>query len=144
MSRRAKNKINKAKIVLVIIVIVVLIFIIGININHKNNKGNNLINQAELNETIHTARKELEYYVKNIMLEERNNQTILKLDIENQNPYELEGKLVNIIFTDKNGNKRQEMALYIRKIGPGETISTQATMNLKLTEIYNFKIEERR
>ena len=53
-------------------------------------------------------------------------------------------KLVDIVFVDKNGNEEARMALYIRNIKANETITTQATIDNNFTNVYNFKLEERK
>ena len=55
----------------------------------------------------------------------------------------MQGKLVDIVFTGKNGEEEARMALYIRNIKAGETITTQATINNDFTNVYDFKLEER-
>lgn len=142
MNKKRNKKIEK-QIKITLILLVVLIVIIGI-IKVKNNEiAENTENKINSNQIIRTARKELEYYVKNIALQKSDKQTILKIDVENQNPYDIEGKWVTVVFLDEKQERKEEMALYIRKIEAGETISTQATINYELKDIHNFKFEER-
>ena len=100
-------------------------------------------NKVNTSEALKKEREELGYYVSNITLERQEAQTIFKLNLTNKTSTEMPGKLVDIVFIGKNGEEEARMALYIRNIKAGETITTQATINNDFTNVYNFKLEER-
>ncbi len=100
-------------------------------------------NKVNTSEALKKEREELGYYVSNITLERQEAQTVFKLNLTNKTSTEMPGKLVDIVFIGKNGEEEARMALYIRNIKAGETITTQATINNDFTNVYNFKLEER-
>lgn len=100
-------------------------------------------NKVNTSEALKKSREELGYYVSNITLERQDAQTIFKLNLTNQTNADKQGKLVDIVFIGKNGEEEARMALYIRGIKAGESITTQATINNDFTNVYNFKLEER-
>lgn len=100
-------------------------------------------NKVNTSEALKKEREELGYYVSNITLERQEAQTVFKLNLTNKTSTEMPGKLVDIVFIGKNREEEARMALYIRNIKAGETITTQATINNDFTNVYNFKLEER-
>ena len=100
-------------------------------------------NKVNTSEALKKSREELGYYVSNITLERQDAQTIFKLNLTNQTNADKQGKLVDIVFIGKNGEEEARMALYIRGIKAGESITTQATINNDFTNVYDFKLEER-
>lgn len=138
--------------------IVITILIIGIAIYNRgeNQESENKIKTEEYtteknngdkvntSEALKKSRKEMDYYIKNITLEKKDAQTIFKIDVENQKSTTIKGQLLDIVFVDKNGQEEARMALYVREIKAGETITTQATINNDFTNVYNFKLETRK
>lgn len=101
-------------------------------------------NKVNTSEALKKEREELGYYVSNITLERQDAQTVFKLNLTNKASIDMQGKLVDIVFIGKNGQEEARMALYIRNIKTGETITTQATINNDFTNVYDFKLEERK
>lgn len=100
--------------------------------------------KVNTSEALKKEREELGYYLSNITLERKDAQTIFKINITNKTSMDKQGKLVDIVFIGKNGEEESRMALYIRNIKQGETITTQATINNDFTNVYDFKLEERK
>lgn len=98
-------------------------------------------NKVNTSEALKKEREELGYYLSNITLERQDAQTIFKLSLTNKTSTEIQGKLVYIVFLGKSGNEEARMALYIRNIKAGETITTQATINNDFTNVYDFRLE---
>lgn len=101
-------------------------------------------NKVNTSEALKKEREELGYYLSNITLERKDAQTIFKINITNKTSMDKQGKLVDIVFIGKKGEEESRMALYIRNIKSGETITTQATINNDFTNVYDFKLEERK
>lgn len=146
---------EQKKFLIVSIVIVIMIIMVTVFVNKGKKKETENLKQEEYtieqsngdkvntSEALKKARTELGYYIKNITLERKGAQTIFKIDIENQSSETKKGKLVDIVFINKDGSEESRMALYIREIKAGETITTQATINNDFTNVYNFKLTER-
>ncbi len=151
------KKQNLIAVIAIIVVIIVAVIILVTKINgNKEEAQTNEIKQEEFtiesangdkvntSEALKKAREELGYYVSNITLQRQDAQTIFKINISNNTSAEMQGKLVDIVFIGKNGAEEARMALYIRNIKAGESITTQATINNDFTNVYDFKLEERK
>ena len=148
---------NMIAIIAIVAVIIIagIILINKIGGSKKEEPKTNEIKQEEFtiesangdkvntSEALKKEREELGYNISNITLERKEAQTIFKINITNKTSAEMQGKLVDIVFTGKNGKEEARMALYIRNIKAGETITTQATINNDFTNVYDFKLEER-
>lgn len=144
-----------AIVVIVAIIIIALIILINKIGGKEEQPQTNTVNEEEFtvesangnkvntSEALKKSREELGYYISNITLERQDAQTIFKLNLTNKTSTDKQGKLVDIVFIGKNGEEEARMALYIRNIKAGETITTQATINNDFTNVYDFKLEER-
>ena len=144
-------------IIIMIIVAIIIISIIIANITGKNNQktqANDLKKEeftventngdkANTSDALKKERTELEYYISNITLEKKATQTIFKMNITNKTGKEIQGKMVDIVLIGKNGQEEARMAIYIRNIKSGETITTQSTIDNDFTNVYDFKLVER-
>lgn len=151
------SKKQKRLLIIGIAIIVVILIIMLVNSKKTKQPQNNIVNKnteeytqqnedgnkVNTSEALKQPRNELEYYIKNITLQTQETQTILKLDIQNLKSTTLNGKLVDIVFVNKDGVEESRMALYIREIKQGETITTQATVQGDFTNVYNFKLVNR-
>lgn len=151
------KKQNLIAVIAIIVVIIVAVIILVTKITgNKEEAQINDIKQEEFtiesangdkvntSEALKKPRDELGYYVSNITLQRQDAQTIFKINISNNTSAEMQGKLVDIVFIGKNGVEEARMALYIRNIKAGESITTQATINNDFTNVYDFKLEERK
>lgn len=149
------SKKQKKILIIGIAVIVIILIIMLVSGKKQEQPKNNKVNTEEYtsqnddgdkvntSEALKKPRNELEYYVKNITLQTKETQTVLKLDIQNLKDTTLKGKLVDIVFINKDGVEESRMALYIREIKQGETITTQAVIEGDFTNVYNFKLVNR-
>ena len=151
---------SKKQLILLVsaIIILAIIVIIMTFSNNENEEPQNLINSSNneeyttqqpngnkvnTSEALKKTRTELGYYIKNITMKTEDTQTIFKLDIQNQSKSEIKGKLVDVIFINKDGVEETKISLYIRNIKPGETITTQGVINSDITNVYDFKLKEK-
>ena len=152
----------KVKNLLAIIIVIVVIIIIITLISKSKDKGNseNTVdngiqkeeytvestdgNKTNTSEALKEEREELGYKISNISLERQDAQTIFSLQLNNEDSIDKPAQLVDIVFLDKYEREQSRMALYIREIKAGESITTQATINDDFTNVYNFRLEERK
>ena len=149
MDKKTRNII----IGLIIVVAVIIVIVMIVN-SKKDNKESELKKEEFTVETangdkintsdkLKEAREELGYYISNITLQRKDAQTVFSIQITNRGSKDTSGKLVDIVFLGKNGEEAR-MAMYIRAIKAGQSIRTQATINNDFTNVYNFRLEERK
>lgn len=150
MDKKTRNII----IGLIIVVAVIIVIVMIVN-SKKDNKESELKKEEFTVETangdkintsdkLKEAREELGYYISNITLQRKDAQTVFSIQITNRGSKDTSGKLVDIVFLGKNGEEEARMAMYIRAIKAGQSIRTQATINNDFTNVYNFRLEERK
>ena len=74
---------------------------------------------------------------------DKNGRTTLLVNIKNTGSTETKGKLVNIIFTDKNGNDVSKLPTYIKALKSNEIMNLSASIDKDLSNAYNFRLENK-
>ena len=152
-----KILISKKKFIFTIVILIIVIAIVIIN---SNKNVNNVIDNVVPNKTentvvnnngekINTSSKLKEsknvngLYIDKIELKNVSNRTTFTADITNKTTEVTKGKLYDIVFIDKTGKQIGSMGLYIRAIEPNKTISIEASIEMDVTDCYNFNLQSR-
>lgn len=150
MDKKTRN------IIIALIAVVAVVIVIVMIVNSNKDDGESEIKREEFtietangdkintSDKLKEAREELGYYISNIILQRKDAQTVFSIQIANRGSKDTAGKLVDIVFLGKNGEEEARMALYIRPIKAGQSIQTQATINNDFTNVYNFRLEDRK
>lgn len=116
----------------------------------KNNKENDqkYIKEDETGEKVNTSKdlnKEKifgDYKVSSISLKTEEGANILTAIIENVSSKTTEEGVYNLIFTDKSGQEKGKITVFIKSMTPNETVEIRSTINLDVIESYDFKLEK--
>lgn len=116
----------------------------------KNNKENDqkYIKEDETGEKVNTSEdlnKEKifgDYKVSSISLKTEEGANILTAIIENVSSKTTEEGVYNLIFTDKSGQEKGKITVFIKSMIPNETVEIRSTINLDVIESYDFKLEK--
>lgn len=116
----------------------------------KNNKENDqkYIKEDETGEKVNTSEdlnKEkifVDYKVSSISLKTEEGANTLTAIIENVSSKTTEEGVYNLIFTDKSGQEKGKITVFIKSMIPNETVEIRSTINLDVIESYDFKLEK--
>ena len=116
----------------------------------KNNKENDqkYTKEDETGEKVNTSEdlnKEKtfgDYKVSSISLKTEAVATTLTATIENVSSKTTEEGVYNLIFTDKSGQEKGKITVFIKSMTPNETVEIRSTINLDVIDSYNFKLEK--
>ena len=155
-------KINKKNLILLLIVVLVIFFVV---MNRKGKDTNE--NVVENNDTNFTDQEgETQFYeeledgtkvntseklketkilngleIKNIQLTNKNNQSMLLAEIENKTGKETQEILINVIFSDKEGNQIGKIGGMIAPLKDGEKTKLSSSSMKDYSNAYNFEIK---
>ena len=141
----------KNKKVFWIIVLLIIILTIGLSIYIlKNNKENDqkYTKEDETGEKVNTSEdlnKEKtfgDYKVSSISLKTEAGANTLTATIENVSSKTTEEGVYNLVFTDKSGQEKGKITVFIKSMTPNETVEIRSTINLDVIDSYNFKLEK--
>ena len=116
----------------------------------KNNKENDqkYTKEDETGEKVNTSEdlnKEKtfgDYKVSSISLKTEAGANTLIATIENVSSKTTEEGVYNLIFTDKSGQEKGKITVFIKSMTPNETVEIRSTINLDVIDSYNFKLEK--
>lgn len=116
----------------------------------KNNKENDqkYTKEDETGEKVNTSEdlnKEKtfgDYKVSSIYLKTEAGANTLTATIENVSSKTTEEGVYNLIFTDKSGQEKGKVTVFIKSMTPNETVEIRSTINLDVIDSYNFKLEK--
>lgn len=74
---------------------------------------------------------------------DKNGRTTLVINIKNTGTTETKAKLVDIVFTDKNGNDVSKLPIYIKALKANETIELPSSIDKDLSNAYNFYVKNK-
>lgn len=77
-----------------------------------------------------------------ISLKTEEGANILTAIIENVSSKTTEEGVYNLIFTDKSGQEKGKITVFIKSMIPNETVEIRSTINLDVIESYDFKLEK--
>ena len=159
-------KINKKNLILLLIVVLVIIIMIFFVVMNRKGKDTNE-NVVENNDTNFTDQEgETQFYeeledgtkvntseklketkilngleIKNIQLTNKNNQSMLLAEIENKTGKETQEILINVIFSDKEGNQIGKIGGMIAPLKDGEKTKLSSSSMKDYSNAYNFEIK---
>lgn len=115
----------------------------------KNNKENaqKYTKEDETGEKVNTSEdlnKEKtfgDYKLSSISLKTEAGANTLTATIENVSSKTTEEGVYNLIFTDKSGQEKGKVTVFIKSMTPNETVEIRSTINLDVIDSYNFKLE---
>lgn len=116
----------------------------------KNNKENDqkYTKEDETGEKVNTSEdlnKEKtfgDYKVSSISLKTESGANTLTATIENVSSKTTEEGVYNLVFTDKSGQEKGKITVFIKSMTPNETVEIRSTINLDVIDSYNFKLEK--
>lgn len=116
----------------------------------KNNKENDqkYTKEDETGEKVNTSEdlnKEKtfgDYKVSSISLKTETGANTLTATIENVSSKTTEEGVYNLIFTDKSGQEKGKITVFIKSMTPNETVEIRSTINLDVIDSYSFKLEK--
>lgn len=116
----------------------------------KNNKENDqkYTKEDETGEKVNTSEdlnkeKTFGYYkVSSISLKTEAGANTLTATIENVSSKTTEEGVYNLVFTDKSGQEKGKITVFIKSMTPNETVEIRSTINLDVIDSYNFKLEK--
>ena len=140
-------------LLLIVVVLVIIIMIFFVVMNRKGKDTNE--NVVENNDTNFTDQEgETQFYeeleetkilngleIKNIQLTNKNNQSMLLAEIENKTGKETQEILINVIFSDKEGNQIGKIGGMIAPLKDGEKTKLSSSSMKDYSNAYNFEIK---
>ena len=140
-------------LLLIVVVLVIIIMIFFVVMNRKGKDTNeNVVENNDTNFTdqegkVNTSEKLKEtkilngLEIKNIQLTNKNNQSMLLAEIENKTGKETQEILINVIFSDKEGNQIGKIGGMIAPLKDGEKTKLSSSSMKDYSNAYNFEIK---
>lgn len=145
-------KAKEKRMILILVLITAIVIVINIVVKNRNKEEESSNSNTELVQTqvdgtktsisnaIAEQKKFEEFEVTNTSITEKNGLATLTASITNNTNNEIKEFPVRIKLLNKNREVIQEIGAYVGTMKAGETRQINATVNMDISEIYDFEI----
>lgn len=145
-------KAKEKRMILILVLITVIVIVINIVVKNRNSEEEKSSTNTELvqtqddgtktniSELVGEQKKFEEFDVTNTSITEKNGLATITANITNNTSNEIKEFPVTIKLLNKDGEIIQEVGAYVGTIKAGETRQINATVNMDISEIYDFTI----